>query len=432
LPVSPPQGFFYLDALFILPRFTNRKVNEERMRIRSYFLPLSDIYQAQEELKRIGADPMGIEIMAPKFIHLPLKLIDLDLRAANILKQEILSLGGEAAVSRAAFELKEGKSDVLLSGTLRQYQLLIEKLSYQSFGLPRVGEKIASMIANLGEKDSLFRAKGREFTFGSRTVVMGAVNLTPDSFAGDGIHRDPRKAVDRALMMLDSGAEMIDIGGESSRPGAELVSVSEELSRVLPVITDLRKRTDALLSIDTYKPEVAREALAAGVDIVNDVGGGYRGEELLPLVREYEAGLIIMHMPNPPEKRHERPKYRHLIADIIYFFEDKLEEAKEAGVTPEQVIIDPGIGFAKNVDDNYLIIKMLKAFRALGRPVLVGPSRKSFIGKVLDIPPEERLEGTAAAVAAVVINGGDIIRVHDPAVMREVSTIVEKIKEAGK
>jgi len=400
------------------------------MGVRSYFLPLFNIHQAERELVKIGVDPTGIEIMAPKFLHLPIKLLGLDFRAGNILKQEMLSLGGEAAISRSAFELREGKTDVLLSGTLRQYRLLIEKLKRQPFGLARVGERLSSMIASFGRREIPFKARGKELTLGSRTVIMGVINITPDSFSGDGIYKDPEKAVDRALMMIDSGAEMIDIGGESSRPGAELVSVSEELSRVLPVITKLREKTEALISIDTYKPEVAKEALAAGADIVNDVGGLYQGEKLLPLIREYKAGLIIMHMPNPPERRHKRPPYRDLIGDIVSFFEDKMKEVEEAGVSEEQVVIDPGIGFAKNVEDNYLIIEMLQAFRSLGRPVLIGPSRKSFIGKVLDLPPEERLEGTAGAVAAIVLNRGDIIRVHDVAAMKRVITIAEKIREA--
>jgi dihydropteroate synthase len=254
---------------------------------------------------------------------------------------------------------------------------------------------------------------------------MGVLNVTPDSFSDGGRFLDPERAVQHALRMDELGADIIDIGGESTRPGAEPVSVEEELARVIPVIERLTGRVKALLSIDTYKSQVAEAALRAGVHIVNDISGlGFDGQ-MAPLVARWGAGVVVMHIKGTPRTMQENPYYDDVISEISEYFEARLELAERAGVRPEQIALDPGIGFGKRLTDNYEILRRLGEFRRFGRPILIGPSRKSFIGKVLQLPPDKRLMGTAAAVAIGVANGADIVRVHDVEEMLQVVRVAD-------
>ena len=263
--------------------------------------------------------------------------------------------------------------------------------------------------------------------FGGPTRLMGVLNVTPDSFFDGGKYAEKNSAVERGLALESEGADIIDIGGESTRPGADPVTEAEELERVIPVIEGLSSELQIPISIDTYKASVAEAAIQAGADIVNDVSAMRMDVHMMEVVAHYKVPVILMHMKGEPKNMQRNPVYKNLMDELYLFFEDRIEAAKNAGIPEDRIIIDPGIGFGKRLWDNYEILQRLTEFKGLGCPVLVGPSRKSFIGKVLNLPAEERLEGTAAAVAACVAGGSQIIRVHDVRQMLRVVQIADLI-----
>ena len=244
-----------------------------------------------------------------------------------------------------------------------------------------------------------------------RVLVMGVLNVTPDSFYDGG--RYDRTAVAQGLQMVEAGADIIDVGGESSRPGATSVSLDEELARVIPVIRGIRQASDALLSIDTTKAAVAEEALDAGASIINDISALRFDEGMVELAAERRAFVILMHMLGTPETMQQAPQYDDVIAEITDFLSERVAAAIRGGIPSRRIWVDPGIGFGKRVEDNLVILRELSQFKGLGRPIVVGLSRKSFLGQVLDVPVEERLTGTIAANAAAILHGADVIRVHD-------------------
>jgi len=261
----------------------------------------------------------------------------------------------------------------------------------------------------------------------SKTLVMGILNVTPDSFSDGGKFTNPNHAADHVLQMIADGADMIDIGGESTRPGANPVSLDEELNRTIPVIEAFCKKSDCLISIDTYKSAVAKAALDAGADLVNDISGLTFDGGMAPLVAETEVPVILMHIKGTPRDMQKDPHYDGLMGEINDFFTQQVAVAQEAGIESKNIILDPGIGFGKRLEDNFEIIRELRQICAMGYPVLLGPSRKSFIGTALELPVEERLEGTLASITAGVIKGAKIVRVHDVKETRRAVTITEKI-----
>jgi dihydropteroate synthase len=277
------------------------------------------------------------------------------------------------------------------------------------------------------------------FEWGRRTYVMGILNVTPDSFSGDGLLAEgdiAARAVAQAQAFTAAGADIIDIGGESTRPGSTPVELEEELARVLPVITAVRAAVDATISVDTYRAAVAAAALDAGAAWVNDVWGLRMDPELAGLIARRGCPVVLMHNRSRPKDvaqaerlggRYVGVEYADLLADVRRELQASIDLALAAGVRPEQIIIDPGIGFGKTVAQNLELIDRLDAFKALGYPLLLGPSRKSFIGYTLDLPPEERVEGTAAAVAIGIARGADIIRVHDVQAMARVARMTDAI-----
>jgi len=256
---------------------------------------------------------------------------------------------------------------------------------------------------------------------------MGILNVTPDSFSDGGKYMTVEKAVDQAKKMVSEGADIIDIGGESTRPGSEAVRIEEELRRVLPVVDRLLKEISVPISIDTMKPEVADECLYRGVHILNDITG-LRNEEMTKVAAHYNVPVIIMHMQGTPKVMQEKPHYNDVIKEIKNYLQKQAREAQKRGIS--QVIIDPGIGFGKTVEHNLLILKHLREFKMLDYPLLVGLSRKSFIGKILDLPVEDRLEGTLTAITACLLNGADIVRVHDVKECKRVLKVVGAIRDA--
>ena len=255
--------------------------------------------------------------------------------------------------------------------------------------------------------------RGKSLTLGLHTHVMGILNVTPDSFSDGGCYLDVEQAVAHAELMVSDGATLIDIGGESSRPGASPVSISEELARILPVIRAIVDTVDVLLSVDTYKAEVARHALEAGAHLINDITALHGDTAMAAVVSEMEAGLILMHMKGTPRTMQQAPQYDDVVSEICDSLQKSIEAAESQGITPERIIIDPGIGFGKTIEHNLEILKRLTEFRGLRKPVLVGTSRKSFIGNILDLPVTERIEGTTATVCWAIAHGADIVRVHD-------------------
>ena len=259
---------------------------------------------------------------------------------------------------------------------------------------------------------------------------MGILNVTPDSFSDGGEFNDTERAVQHALKMIEEGADIIDIGGESTKPGSEPVNETEELRRVMPVIERLVQKTDVPISIDTYKPRVAREALKADAKILNDVTG-LTNPEMIMVAGEFKCPVVIMHMQGKPKTMQASPQYNDVIEDIKNFFKERIKVAAAAGIT--QIILDPGIGFGKTVEHNLIILKRLKEFTDLGYPILVGPSRKSFIGKLTgELPAGERLEGTLAAVVAARLNGASMVRAHDVGACRRALQITDAIISVSK
>ena len=265
--------------------------------------------------------------------------------------------------------------------------------------------------------------------FSEKTYIMGVLNVTPDSFSDSGLHLDKSTAVRRALQMVEEGADIIDIGGESTRPGSGPVAVEEELRRTIPVIEALAKKITVPLSIDTCKSEVARRALDAGASIVNDISGLRFDTQMARVVSEQKVPVVIMHIKGRPRDMQKNPAYEALIPEIMDYLRGGIRLALESGVPEDRIIIDPGVGFGKTFEHNLEIIHNLYEFTLLEKPLLIGPSRKAFTGSALGgVPPEKRLEGTAAAVAISIMNGANMVRVHDVKEMVKVAKVADAIK----
>lgn len=273
------------------------------------------------------------------------------------------------------------------------------------------------------------------FEWGKQTYLMGIINVTPDSFSGDGV-LDIDAAVAQGIQQEKDGADIIDVGGESTRPGSTPLPLEEELVRILPVIEKLAKEVNVPISIDTYKAEVAQRAIEAGASIINDVWGGRMEPEILIVAATARVPIILMHNRSKPKHaklqaalggRYVGMEYKDLLGDIKKELQECVDAARAAGISHERIIIDPGVGFGKTVEQNLELLGRLSELRELGFPILVGPSRKSFVGYTLELPPEERLEGTAAAVALSIDRGADIVRVHDVKQMRRVATLTDAV-----
>jgi len=382
-----------------------------------------------EELKKLEVHPYGIELMLPKFDVLPLKIKQIDPRGANILKQEMLGLGGDAAVPENVLSFSGENVDVILMGTRKHYAHLVDKLHHQPFGLKTIGHQLKGLLEREDHTPEALEIGDRIYRYRERTLIMGVLNITPDSFSDGGRFLSPGDAVGRGLAMVDEGADIIDIGGESTRPGADPVSAEEEMARVLPVVEGLRSKTKVPISIDTTKAVVAREALSAGAAMVNDISGFHFDPELPGLVAEAGVPCVVMHTSGKPKEMQARTLYKDLLHDVLNQLQQSISVGRSKGIKRKNLIIDPGIGFGKTAEDNLKLLKHLKIFQSLGYPVLVGPSRKSFIGAILDRPPDRRLQGTAASVAVAVWNGASLVRIHDVGEMKQVVMVADAIKK---
>ncbi|MBD2679495.1 MULTISPECIES: dihydropteroate synthase [Nostoc] len=270
--------------------------------------------------------------------------------------------------------------------------------------------------------------RGRCFEWGQRTYLMGILNVTPDSFSDGGEFNTTSAALVQAQALVAAGADIIDVGGQSTRPGAKQITLQEELDRVLSVLQVLRREISVPISVDTTRAAVARASTEAGADMINDISGGSFDSEMLPTVASLGVPIILMHIRGTPQTMQQMTDYQDLMAEIFSFLEKQIAAATAVGIDPNKIIIDPGIGFAKNYEQNLEIFQRLRSLRALNCPILVGASRKSFIGKILNQPdPKARVWGTAAACCAAIVNGADILRVHDVQEMRDVSLVADAI-----
>ena len=323
-----------------------------------------------------------------------------------------------------------GGVDIVVFATLPQVEALRAQLLAAGTELSRLAEEVIAVVNAYHRNGFKVRCGEHTLECGLRPLIMGIVNCTDDSFY-EGSRVGGASAVERGQAMVACGADLIDVGGESTRPGSEPVAAEVEIERVVPVIEALAGRLGAPISVDTSKAAVAEAALAAGASMVNDIHGLAADPEIGGVIADAGVPAVLMHMRGFPETMGEASRYQDLIADVVKELRQALVRAHRAGIDPELTLIDPGIGFAKQPQHNYTLLRHLSALRSLGRPIVVGPSRKSFVGAVLDLPPEERLEGTAAAVASAVLAGAHIIRVHDVEAMKRVAAVAAAIRTEG-
>jgi dihydropteroate synthase len=374
------------------------------------------------EFARMGVDPRGAARMGDKARHMLVRFERVGLRAAHLLKQDMLALGGDAALAREAAALEVEETPVLLMGTVRQLAALAEKAEHQPFGTREAGRATARLIGGGGR--ARFVAGRRDLLRKGRVLVMGILNCTPDSFHDGGLNLHPAEAVAAGLRMVREGADIIDVGGESTRPGAQRVSAREEARRVVPVVRELRRRGVKAVSVDTTRASVAAAALEAGAAIVNDVSGFAWDRGMARTVARAGASAIIMHTRGTPDDMRERAVYADLMGEVHAELARSLERAASAGIPAERLAVDPGLGFAKTPAHCFEILARLAELRSLGCAVAVGASRKSFLGEAVlgragGDAPARRLEGSLAAAALAVLAGADILRVHDvPATVR--------------
>jgi len=347
--------------------------------------------------------------MRDKFDFLTFKIKNLDNRAAAILKQDFLSIGGEAAVSGKVQWFETGENDAYLAGTKKHFIKLIKKLKSQPFKLKEVGLQLEEYVNGLEEDQTVFGKWKAKDT----PLIMGILNVTPDSFFDGGKYDNIKNALSSVEKMVESGVNIIDIGGESTRPGAKSVSVKEELDRVIPVIKEIKKITDVMISVDTFKSEVAHAALNEGAAIVNDISFGTFDKNMFETVAKNNGFYVGMHILGTPKTMQQNPVYNDVVFEIREFLRIQAEKAMDKGIKRENIVIDPGIGFGKTDKHNLEILRNTKAFASLGFPVLIGASRKSLMGRLLNLEVEERLSPSIAIASYCALNNVAVLRVHD-------------------
>lgn len=376
--------------------------------MKMYIKKINNVEEAKKELEKIGVHKDAISILSPKMFHYNIKVKNLQPQDAIIIKQEMLCCGGDAAIPYDTLPPKAKKGDAIIMGNASQIERLVERLKRQYKRLSEIGEKIDELM---GDGKKILKIGNKKFEIGKKSYIMGILNVTPDSFYDGGKYFDLEKAIERAKKMEKEGADIIDIGGESTRPFSKRISIEEEIKRVIPVIEALNGEIKIPISIDTYKPEVAEKAIEKGAKMINDVMALRNGIE--KVVKEHDIPVVIMHMKGKPETMQINPYYEDVMDEIIEFLEKRIKFAVKNGINEDNIITDPGIGFGKRHEDNIKIISHLYELKSLGHPILIGVSRKSFIGNILKLPPEERLEGSIAAGIIAIANGADIIRCHD-------------------
>ncbi|MCL1971719.1 MAG: dihydropteroate synthase [Endomicrobia bacterium] len=372
-------------------------------------------------VKSTGSDKYAHALLVKKGLFQHIVIEKIDNRAANILKQEALSCGAEAAVSENVSRFKKGFSDLVLFATARQVENLIKKLSFQPFGLKEISRQLEIILKDLLLNKKIFKYKKSAIDL-SKTAVMGIVNLDQDSFSGDGL-TDIGAAVKQAVFFEESGAAIIDLGAESSRPGAKPADAKTEIKRLIPVLKLIKKKVKIPVSVDTYKYETAKAVLDEGADIINDIFALGRGKDkLAKVIAKTKAGLILMHMQGVPADMQKKPSYKNCVSEVFEFLKERREYAVSFGIDKDFISVDPGVGFGKTVENNIELIKNMGVFSSLGC-VTAGVSRKRFVRAVAG---EEKSSFIAANIAAAYC-GADIIRVHDVAETVEALRIIDSL-----
>lgn len=383
------------------------------------------------ELTKIGVSSQGVRAMYKKAFSRIIKLRNVKIGAANIIKQDMLSIGGDAAVARGVVNGQIERSDLIILGNENQIQKLIEKLSHQDiFEIPKLRQDVKRLLEQENStKTNFLYAKGYKLPL-NRTLIMGIANLSPDSFYDGGNYNKPDKALFHIEEMVQNGADIIDIGGESTRPFSEKVNAETELERILPILEKVLRNFDIPISIDTYKSSVAKAALQAGAHIINDISGLNFDEKMAPIIAQYGVPVIIMHMQGTPQDMQKHPTYTDVIEEISDYLQKSIYKAENAGINSDNIIIDPGIGFGKTVQHNLDIIKRISEFKCFGKPILLGTSNKSFIGKILETENSDRLAGTIATNGYGILNGVNILRVHEVKENKQMSVILDSMRKS--
>lgn len=328
-------------------------------------------------------------------------------------------------IPQIGFFPEKEKNSFFLTGSFLSYQRLCKKLNEE--GLNDLSIIIKNTLDNFQRKSYNLSFPSKSINLAEKVAVMGILNLTPDSFYDGGKYKGEKEILNRVEQMVEEGADIIDIGGESTRPGALPVTEKEEIKRVIPYIRKITHLFDIPVSIDTYKSKVAISALEEGAQMINDISGLRFDPEMVKVVSSYNVPVVIMHIKGTPRNMQNNPRYESLMDEIISYLDDGIQRAVRAGIDPEKIIVDPGIGFGKTVEHNLFILKRLSELKVLGKPILIGVSRKSFIGKVLGLPVEKRLTGSLAASCIAVMKGARIVRTHDVKETREVVDLTDAI-----
>ncbi len=375
-----------------------------------------------------GVDPAALTYLTPKLTHRNLLVRGVKLYAANILKQSMLSIGGDVAVHRLVISGKVETSDCIIMGDLRHFRLLVEKLCLQP-GLEPLAESIRSQVFPVEGPLELL-ACGKRLSWSELPVIVGILNITPDSFSDGGRYLSLDAALNHARALAEQGAEIIDIGGESSRPGAESISAEDEIRRVIPVVEVLSRELDIPLSVDTTKASVAEAALKAGASIINDITALQGDPAMMGLARDSGCAVVLMHMRGTPGTMQSQTAYRDIVSEIYTFLDERIESCVDGGIAEESIIADPGIGFGKDLPGNLCLLGHISEFQSLHVPVMVGHSRKSFLGGVLGTDVDRREEGTDAVTAWCAMHGVDLVRVHDCTHAQRIRSVMRAVMEA--
>ena len=385
----------------------------------------------RQELARVGADEICRPIFAQKHRTMAFKVEGLSTAGANILKQTALACGADCAVHHDVASGRTKHSDAILFVNRRQLPFLAERLRHQPECVARIVPRLLEVERRAFAADLRMRFGDRALDLGERTCVMGILNVTPDSFYDGGRYLDPADAAERAAQMEEEGADFIDIGAESTRPGSKPVPDAEQVRRLVPVLEKVCARAGVPVSVDTTSATVARAALDAGAQMVNDVSGFTADPELATVVARAGVPCVLMHLPERPATMQQQPAYVDLMAELVGWLEQALERGERAGVERGRMIVDPGIGFGKTLAHNLEILRRLSELATLGRPIMVGTSRKSFIAGALGLEPGERLEATLASCVGAAANGANVLRVHDVRATVRALGMYDAIRKGG-
>lgn len=371
------------------------------------WLKIDNQEQADKALSQIGVQPEAVRYLAGEAFSRVIKLEKVASAAALILKQELLALGGDAAVDRELITHGVNETDVLLMGNYKQLRMLAAKLKDQPFGLKEIADSLQILLTNLDRSPMrTLSCRGTVLELGKKTVIMGILNITPDSFSDGGKFYHIEQALEHARRMIEEGADILDIGAESSRPGYDGISAEEEWRRLEPILKELTPHCKVPVSVDTQKAVIADKALSYGVHLINDIWGLQKDPEMARVIAGSKAATVIMH-------NKDGARYENLMGEIVQFLDASIETALSKGIAEDRIVLDPGIGFGKTPEQNMEVISRLEELKSLRFPILLGVSRKSVIGRTLNLPVEERLEPTIALGTLGIAAGVDILRVHD-------------------